>query len=267
MEFVKAIVLGIVEGITEFLPISSTGHLILVNEWLRFSASFTKLFDVFIQLGAMLAVVFYFSSRLLPFGKNIFQKKEIYSIWKKVIIAVFPAIIFGALLGDFIQSTLFNPVTVAIALMFGGLLLLVIEDYRHRAPIGSVQSLSYRTAFFIGCFQCLAMIPGTSRSAATIIGAMLLGASRQVAVEFSFFLAIPTLGAATVYSLVKHGVLMTMQEKLILLTGFWVSFFVAWVVIAGFMAYISKRDFKGFAYYRILLGLAVLVYFGFLKRG
>ena len=266
MEFVKAIVLGVVEGVTEFLPVSSTGHLILVNEWLRFSVSFTKLFDIFIQMGAMLAVVFYFSARLLPFGKNISQKKEIYSIWKKVILAVFPALILGALLGDFIQSTLFNPVTVAIALMVGGLLLLLIEDYRHRAPLGSIQSVSYRTAFLIGCFQCLAMIPGTSRSAATIIGAMLLGASRQVAVEFSFFLAIPTLAAATVYSLHKHGMIMSTHEGLILLTGFGVSFVVAWAVIAGFMSYISKRDFKGFAYYRILLGLAVLVYFGFLKH-
>jgi undecaprenyl-diphosphatase len=266
MEFLKAIVLGVVEGITEFLPISSTGHLILVNEWVRFSESFTKLFDVFIQMGAMLAVVFFFAPRLLPIGKNIFQKKEIYSIWKKVILAVFPALILGALLGNYIETTLFNPVTVAIALMFGGLLLLVIEDYRHRSPITSMQSVSYMTAFLIGCFQCLAMIPGTSRSAATIIGAMLLGTSRQVAVEFSFFLAIPTLAAATVYSLHKHGLVMTLHEKLVLLTGFGVSFVVAWIVIAGFMAYISKRDFKGFAYYRILLGLAVLVYFGFLKR-
>lgn len=265
MEFLKAIILGVVEGVTEFLPISSTGHLILVNEWVRFSQPFTQLFDIVIQLGAIFAVVVYFAGRLFPIGKSKFQRKEVYQMWKKVLLAVVPALVLGALLGDYIEKTLFNPITVAVTLLLGGLLLLVIEDIRHRAPISSIQSVSYGTAFYIGCFQCLALIPGTSRAAATIIGAILLGASRRVAVEFSFFLAIPTLGAATVYALHKHGATMSLHQLYLLLTGFIVSFFVAWVVIAGFMAYISRRDFKGFAHYRILLGVAVLLYFRFMK--
>ncbi|HBM15500.1 MAG TPA: undecaprenyl-diphosphatase [Lentisphaeria bacterium] len=264
MLILKAAVLGIVEGITEFLPISSTGHLIIVNQFISFDESFTNKFDVIIQLGAILAVVIYFKKALFPSKDEyrIFFKSRTFYIWKKIIAGVIPALIIGAIFHKKIESLLFNPTTVAIALILGGIILIAVEMKKKRIPkIESFENLSYLTAFYIGLIQCLAMIPGTSRSGATIVGALLLGCSRVIAVEFSFFLAIPTIGAATIYSIYKMGFNITASEIIILSVGFLVSFFVAWAVIAGFMNFISKKDFQFFGYYRILLGIIVLLFF------
>jgi len=261
-DYFSALILGIVEGITEFLPISSTGHLIIVNQFVGFTEQFANMFNVVIQLGAILSVVVYFRKRLIPSGNNkSSENQRIYHLWKKTIIGVIPALAIGALAGDYIEERLFNTTVVALALIVGGIILLYIENRKPLNRITSVDHLTYKTALLIGLIQCLAMIPGTSRSAATIIGAMLLGASRVVAAEFSFFLAIPTMAAASGYTLLKSGTLLTGHEFLVVACGFGVSFVVAWLVIAGLMNYISKRDFKPFAYYRIVFGLFVLAYF------
>lgn len=264
-DFFSATILGIVEGITEFLPISSTGHLIIVNEFIGFTGQFAKMFDVVIQLGAILSVVVYFWKRLIPLGHNNPSKnRRIFDLWKKTLVGVIPALGIGFLVGKYIEKLLFNTTVVAIALIVGGLILVYIENRKPSVRIRSIHDLSYRTAFFIGLIQCLAMVPGTSRSAATIIGAMLLGATRVVAAEFSFFLAIPTMVAASGYTLLKSGMLLTSHQVAVVACGFFVSFIVAWMVISAFMNYVSKKDFKPFAYYRIVLGIFVLTYFGFL---
>jgi undecaprenyl-diphosphatase len=262
-EIIKAVILGIVEGITEFLPISSTGHLILVNQFIAFSEPFTKKFDVIIQLGAIFSVVIYFRKKLLPMngGWSLFFQSEAYDIWKKTIVGVIPALFIGAFLHKKIEELLFNPTTVSVALVLGGVAIIILERWNKQATIQSMASLGYSTAFFIGSIQCLAMIPGTSRSAATIVGAMLLGCSRLVAVEFSFFLAIPTIFAATVFSIYKMGLSITSSEIVVLIVGFVISFVVAWLVVAEFMNFISTRNFKPFGYYRILLGGVILIYF------
>ncbi|HBW38201.1 undecaprenyl-diphosphate phosphatase [Desulfosporosinus sp. BICA1-9] len=264
-DFLSALILGIVEGITEFLPISSTGHLIIFNQFVGFTEQFANMFDVVIQLGAILSVVVYFRKRLIPFGNyKSSTNQKIFDLWKKTLVGVIPALGIGFLVADYIEERLFNTTVVAIALIVGGLILLYIENKRPSLRIKSMEQLTYRTAFFIGIIQCLAMIPGTSRSASTIIGAMLLGASRVVAAEFSFFLAIPTMVAASGYTLLKNGFILTPHEFLVVGFGFVVSFIVAWAVIAGFMSYVSKKDFKPFGYYRIVLGIIVLAYFSFL---
>ncbi|MFA5747150.1 MAG: undecaprenyl-diphosphate phosphatase [Candidatus Paceibacterota bacterium] len=263
IEIIKAAILGVVEGATEFLPISSTGHLILVNQWISFSNGFTAMFDIVIQLGAILSVVVYFWDRLWPFGKDAATSKTIWDTWFKAVTGVVPAIILGYFLGEMAQEKLFNPWVVAIALFVGGLILIFIEKKKQDPRFDSVQKMTYQTAFCIGLFQCLSMIPGTSRSAATIIGAMLLGVSRTAAVEFSFFLAIPTMVAASGYSLLKQGLSMTSSEAAILATGFVTAFLVAWASIKFLMNYIKNRDFKLFAYYRIILGALIIAYFLF----
>ncbi len=262
-DIIKAIILGVVEGLTEFLPVSSTGHLIIANEFVNFRGGFAKMFDVVIQLGAILSVLVYFWDKLFPFDRNktASEQLETWDIWKKTIVGVLPALVIGAVFGEYIEEKLFNPVTVAVVLLVGGIVLIGIEHRRPRNKMNSIVQLSYPTVILIGFIQCLAMIPGTSRSAATIIGAMLLGASRVVAAEFSFFLAIPTLFAASAYYLIKTGVLLTMVQVQTLVVGFGVSFLVAWIVIAGFMKFITKKDFKFFGYYRIVLGVAILIYF------
>lgn len=257
-DIIKAIVLGIVEGVTEFLPISSTGHLIIVNQWLSFREPFTLVFDVVIQLGAILAVVIYFWDRLWPFGRDAEKNKRTWSVWFKTIVAVVPSLVAGALLKDAIEAKLFNPLSVALALIVGGIALIAIERLMRRPKNASLVELSYPTALAIGVFQCLALVPGTSRSAATIIGAMLLGLSRVAAAEFSFFLAIPTIAAASAYSLLKHGASFTSSEITVLAVGFIVSFVVAFGVIKFLMKYIQSHTFTAFGWYRIALGALVL---------
>jgi undecaprenyl-diphosphatase len=266
-DIIKAIILGIVEGITEFLPVSSTGHLILVNQFITFDEQFTKMFDIVIQLGAILSVVVYFRKRLFTFVKEngSYLQSQTAELWKKAIIGVLPALVIGAMFGKRIQDSMFNPTVVALALVIGGIALILLENRKHREKISSIAMLDYKTILLIGLIQCLAMIPGTSRSAATIIGAMLMGCSRLVAAEFSFFLAIPTLFAASAYSLLKINFTMTSEEIIVLSVGFVVSFIVALLVIAGFMKYISRHNFKPFGYYRIILGGAILAFFLFVR--
>jgi len=261
LEIIKAIILGVVEGFTEFLPISSTGHLILVNQFLSFDKYFTVLFDIVIQLGAILAVLVYFIKKLWPFTKDQVKNKATLNIWYKTIVGVLPTILFGALFASFIKDKLFNPWVVAISLLVGGLVIIFIENKNKTAQIVSIEDLSYKMAFFIGLIQCLSMIPGVSRSASTIIGGMVLGTSRVVATEFSFFLAIPTMFAASVYSLLKYNGILDINQFFILIVGFVVSFGVALIIVKFLIGFVQKHDFKIFGYYRIILGIIVLLYF------
>ncbi|MCX7821365.1 MAG: undecaprenyl-diphosphate phosphatase [Brevinematales bacterium] len=261
MDFLKAIVLGIVEGITEFLPISSTGHLIILNEFISFGNSFEKTFDIVIQLGAILSVVFYFWDKIYPFKKDRLKQTENLVLWLKIGVAVIPAIIIGALAGSKIQEYLFNPLVVAIMLIIGGVVIYFLDKNDKKFKYNSLGEISFKVAFFIGLFQCLSFVPGTSRAAATIIGAMILGLSREAAVEFSFFLAIPTMIMASSYSLLKIGFNISPKEWGILITGFIVSFFVAYGVIAFFINYVRSKNFIPFAIYRIFLGIIVLLFF------
>ncbi len=261
IDIIKAIILGIVEGLTEFLPVSSTGHLIIINEWLSFSESFTTTFDIVIQLGAILAVVVLFFNRLWPFNKEKDEMMKVFRLWGLAVVGVLPAVFFGVLFDDIIEQYLFNPIVVAIMLIVGGIVFFVVEGRHEEVKITEVGELSFKTAFFIGLIQCLAMVPGTSRSASTIIGGMFLGLSRVVAAEFSFFLAIPTMVGATGYSLLKASFGFGMNEVVILAVGFIVSFIVALFVIKVFLDYVKKHDFKVFGYYRIGLGVMVLLYF------
>lgn len=262
--FLIVIILGIVEGMTEFLPVSSTGHMILVERFIGnggFSKSFMDSFLIIVQLGAILAVVLYFWKDLTPFVKDKNQLVSRIRLWAKVIIGVLPAGIIGFLLDDYISEYfLDNVFVVATSLIFFGIILIVIEKfYKSEGSIDTIGKLSYKLAFAIGFFQCLAMIPGTSRSGATIIGSLLLGLSRGVATEFSFFLAIPTMFGATLLKLLKNGVNFTAQEWQLLGVGSLVSFIVAYLVIRWFMSYIKKRDFVFFGVYRIVLGIIVLL--------
>lgn len=261
LDTIKAAFLGVVEGITEFLPVSSTGHLILINQFVSFGKDFTVLFDVVIQMGAITAVLVYFRKKLWPFTGDKMKDKETRILWSKTIIGVLPVLFFGAIFAHFIQDKLFTPWVVATALFIGGLIILAIEKKERKATITSVSGLSFKTAFLIGLAQCLSMIPGTSRSAATIIGAMLLGASRDVAAEFSFFLAIPTMFAASAYSLLKYRSPLTAEQIFILFVGFFVSFAVALSVTKFFIRYIRENTFKVFGYYRIALSVLVALYF------
>lgn len=254
IDILKSIFLGIVEGITEFLPISSTGHLILLNEWIGFDKQFTEFFDIFIQLGAILAVIVFFWRKLWPI--NI-------KVWSRIIVAVIPALIIGALLGDYIKEMFFNFQVVAMALILGGLIIILIEKRQIIPKYNSIEELPWSIVFLIGLIQCLAMIPGTSRSAATIIGALILGSSRVLAVEFSFFLAIPTMIAASGYGLLKHGLVIDNNQILILSVGFLTSFVVALLVIKFLIKFIKINNFIPFAYYRIILGVLVVLYFLF----
>lgn len=261
LDILKAIILGVVEGFTEFLPISSTGHLILVNQFVSFDKEFTVLFDIVIQLGAILAVLFYFIKKLWPFTIDKTHNKKTMTIWYKTIVGVLPAMVLGFFLVDFITQKLFTPWVVAVSLLVGGVIIIFIERKHKSADIVAIEDLSYKQAFSIGLVQCLAMIPGVSRSGATIMGSMVLGASRMVATEFSFFLAIPTMLAASVYSLLKYKGVLSMAQVWIVLVGFVVSFVVALCVIRFLIGFVQKQSFKIFGYYRIVLGILIILYF------
>jgi undecaprenyl-diphosphatase len=258
MDLINAVVLGVIEGLTEFLPISSTGHLIIVNQWFYFSDGFTKIFDIVIQLGAILAIVFLYWSRVNPFGKEEVERRGVFELWKKSIVAVVPALFFGFLFAKVIEQKLFNPEVVAIALILGGVVIIFAERMVPKGAEGSIENISLKQAFTIGLIQCLAMVPGTSRSGATIIGAMLLGVPRKTATEFSFFLAIPTMFAASGYSLLKVGTSFSVHEILILLLGFVVSFLTALYVVKKFVKFIENNSFTNFGFYRIALGIIIL---------
>ncbi len=261
----KAIILGIIEGLTEFLPVSSTGHLILANDYLKFEGEFANLFAIVIQSGAILAVLIYFRSKVFPSFKSTEGLKSYISLWLKVIVGIIPAGFLGVVLGldELIENYLFKPVPVALALIAGAFLIIAAENGQKRIRVHDENDITYAQAFIVGCAQCMALIPGMSRSASTIIGGLFLGFSRPVAAEFSFFLAIPTLLGASLIKLLKAGFDFTSFEWVVLGVGTFVSFVVAYVVIAFFMNYIKKHDFKAFAYYRIVLGAIVLISFLF----
>lgn len=261
--FIVVIILAIVEGLTEFVPVSSTGHMILVEKFInspQISQSFLNSFLVIIQFGAILSVVVYFWKDLHPFLKDKKEFQERMSLWSKIIAGVIPAGVIGLMLDDYIESIMDGAHIVAAALIIYGIIFILIEDKMKIVPkVNSLKELSYKLAIAIGFFQCLAMIPGTSRSGATIIGALLLGVSRGVAAEFSFFLAIPTMAGATLLKLVKNGVSFTTLEWQLLLLGMVVSFIVAYIVIKWFMGYIRTKTFKAFGYYRVAVGILVLL--------
>ncbi len=266
LEILKAVVFGIVEGVTEWLPVSSTGHLILLDEFLQLkvSAEFLEMFNVVIQLGAILAVVVLYFGRLNPFEKSAKERKQTWGLWAKVAVAVVPSAVMGFLLDDWMDAHLYNYKVVAAALIAYGVVFLFLEKRKKMAKIDNVYDIGWKTAFFIGCFQCLALIPGTSRSGATILGAILLGVARPAGAEFSFFLAIPTMLGASGLKLLKFllsGVSAGGLEIAVLLTGCGVSFLVSVLVIRALMEYVRRHSFFAFGVYRILLGLAVLGYF------
>lgn len=269
MGILKAIILAIVEGITEFLPISSTGHLIILEEIIKLSdnKNFTTSFEVIIQFGAILSVIIYFWKYIWPFSGNENDRKEKWNMWLKIIVAFLPAAIIGLLFEKKIEQYLFNSFTVSLALIFFGIVIILIEFHmkNNNKRIDNINDISYSKAFLIGIFQCLAMIPGTSRSAATIIGGLLLGLNRIISAEFSFFLAIPTIFGASMLKVIKNGLIFTSYEWLLIIIGFITSFIVAWIVIALFMNYIKRRSFSVFGYYRIILGIIILLLY-FLKK-
>ena len=268
IEILKAVFLGIVEGITEWLPISSTGHMILVDEFLQLNASdeFKEMFFVVIQLGAILAVISLFFKRLWPLSrgeKGIGIKKDVLSLWGKILAACVPVAVIGILLDDRITELFFNYKTVAAALFVYGVLFIFVERGRGtaNAVISETSGITYKTALFIGLFQVLALIPGTSRSGATIIGGILIGMSRTAAAEFSFFLAVPVMLGASFLKLLKFGLAFSAMELAMLISGFIAAFIVSMLAIRFLMSFVKKHDFKVFGWYRIILGAAVLAWF------
>lgn len=271
IEILKVVFLGIVEGITEWLPISSTGHMLLVDEFITLDASdsFKDMFFVIIQLGAILAVVTIFWNKMWPFQmkdktQSVF-KKDTWSMWFKTVVACIPGAVVTLLFDDFIEAHLHTAVVISIALIFYGIAFIVIENWnKTRTPkVETLNDITYKTAFFIGMFQVLSIIPGTSRSGATIIGALLLGVSRVAAAEFTFFLAVPVMFGLSALKLIKFGLSFTSAELAILIMGCVVAYLVSIVVIKFLMGYIKKHDFKIFGWYRIVLGVIVLLYFAF----
>lgn len=269
LEIIKAIFFGIVEGITEWLPISSTGHMILLNELVKLDVSkeFYDMFQVVIQLGAIIAVVILFWKQIWPVKKEkekLTLDKNILSLWGKILVACVPAAIVGVLFDEVFEKLFYNYVCVAIALIVFGIAFIIIENKNKgkNSKINSLAELSYNTVLLIGIFQLIAAIfPGTSRSGATIVGALLLGVSRTVAAEFTFFLAIPVMFGASLLKLVKFSFAFTGMELAILLVGMIVAFITSMFIIKFLMSYIKKHDFKVFGYYRIVLGVIVLLYF------
>lgn len=279
IEFLKAVLFGIVEGITEWLPISSTGHMILLDEFVKLDVSpeFWEMFLVVIQLGAILAVVVLFWNQIWPFGRKhnpcpvkqegflSWCKKDTFIMWFKIIIACLPAAVVGLFFDEFFESLFYNGVCVAIALIVFGIGFILIENRNRQmnVKVSSLSEITYKTALIIGLFQLIAAIfPGTSRSGATILGALMIGVSRTVAAEFTFFLAIPVMLGASLLKVLKFGFSFTGNELMILLIGMTTAFIVSIIVIRFLMGYIKKHDFKVFGWYRIILGIVVLVYFG-----
>ena len=270
IEIIKAILFGIVEGITEWLPISSTGHMILLNDLIKLNVTdeFYSMFEVVIQLGAILAVVLIYFKEIFPwgFGKNKKDTKKTLNLWGKILVACIPAAVLGLLLDDWLDAHLYNSVVVALALIIYGIIFIIIE----RKKVGtrktkSIDDISYKQAFQVGMFQLLSLVPGTSRSGSTIIGGLLVGLDRKVAATFTFFLAIPVMVGASLLKILKYflktGTAFTSLEWSILIVGCIVAFIVSIVVIKFLMNYIKKHDFQVFGWYRIVLGILVLIYF------
>ena len=282
-EIIKAIIFGIVEGVTEWLPISSTGHLILVEQFLKFnevSPDFWNMFQVVIQFGAILAVVVLYIKKIWPFttdkekgikksGPLSYLNKDIMNLWGKILVACIPAAVIGLLFDEVFERLFYNPFCIAIALIVFGVAFIFIENRKQKKKNkkDTTDKITYKDALIIGCFQLIAAIfPGTSRSGATIIGSLLLGLSRPNAAEFTFYLAIPTMFGASLLKILKFGLSFTGMELTLLLVAMAVSFIVSILVIKFLMSYIKKHDFKAFGYYRIILGIIVLAYFVLLNK-
>lgn len=273
LEIIKAIILGIVEGITEWLPISSTGHMILVDEFLKLNVSpeFKEMFLVVIQLGAIMAVVVLYFKKLLPFsfeGKKLKWEKNTLVMWLKILVSCVPAAIVGVLFDDKLEELFYNWQTVSAMLIIFGILFIIIERFNKgkEAKINTIDDFTYKTALIIGIFQLIAAVfPGTSRSGATIVGALLIGVSRAAAAEYTFFLAVPVMFGASALKLVKFGFGFTLQEAVILAIGMAVAFAVSILAIKFLVGYIKKHDFTAFGWYRIVLGAAVILYFAIAK--
>ncbi|MBV4432030.1 undecaprenyl-diphosphate phosphatase [Clostridium tyrobutyricum] len=262
---IKAIIIGIVEGVTEFLPISSTGHMIIVGDLINFSApayrkAYVDMFEIVIQLGAILAILVLYWNKISGSLKNLTPGKWGFKLWCNIIIAFIPAAVIGFLLDDIIQAKLFNSITVACALILGGFLMIFMENkYRRGNKTDRIENVTAKQALKIGCFQCLSLWPGMSRSASTIMGAWTSGLTNVAAAEFSFILAIPTMIAATGFSLLKVKITMTTPEIIVLIIGFVVSFIVALVVVDKFISFLKRKPMKVFAIYRIFIGVLVLI--------
>lgn len=281
LDIIKSIILGIIEGITEWLPISSTGHLIIANEFIKLGTSdaFKEMFNVVIQLGAILAVVVIYFKKMWPFTLNKelgysyitkgkgYIKKDVMDMWLKVIVAILPAAVIGIPLDDVFETHFHNYIVVALALIIYGILFIVIEKRNKSTTpkVGSIADITYKTALYIGLFQALSLIPGTSRSGSTILGAIIIGVSRVAAAEFSFYMAVPVMFGASLIKLLKFGLSFTSTELLILLVGMATAFIVSVIAIKFLMSYIKKRDFTAFGYYRIVLGVVIVVYFLLVK--
>ena len=267
IELLKIILIGIIEGITEWLPVSSTGHMLLFDAFLPLKATegFKEMFFVVIQLGAILAVVVMFYKKMIPLGKNekLYVKKDVLSMWLKVAIACIPSAVLGLIFDEMLEKYFGGAISIAAMLIFYGILFIVIERLnRGKAPkIDSISDIGYKTAIIIGLFQVLSMIPGTSRSGATIIGALIIGVSRVAAAEFTFFLAVPTMLGASALKLIKFGFNFTKAEVLTLLLGSAVAFTVSVLAIKFLMSFVKRHDFKLFGYYRIALGIIVILVF------
>ena len=267
LEILKAAVLGIVQGITEWLPISSTGHLILFNEFLKLDCSkeFWELFEVIIQLGSILAVIVLYFNKLNPFSpkKNVTEKKDTWSMWIKVIVGSVPVAIAGIFLNDYLPD---HPVIIAIALIVYGVLFIILENKNNKPAINSISELSFKKSLGIGLFQTLSIIPGTSRSGSTIMGGIILGTSRPIAAEYSFFLALPAMAGASLLRIYKYisdaGVKFSSNEITVLIVGTLTSFIVSVFAIKFLMDYIRRHDFKAFGWYRIILGIVIIAFFG-----
>lgn len=268
IELLKIIFLGIVEGITEWLPVSSTGHMLLVDAFIHtdMTQSFKDMFFVVIQLGAIIAVIVEFWSQMNPFvnveGNGVRIKRSVFNMWVKVVVAFLPSAVFGLFLNDFLEENFGTPLTIAIMLIVYGIAFIVIERWnKTRVPkINTMKEITYQTALIIGMFQVLSMIPGTSRSGATIIGALLIGVSRVVAAEFTFFLAVPTMLGASAFKLLKFGLHFSLSEVIALIVGMVVAYVVSIFVIKFLMNYIKRRDFQIFGWYRIALGIIVILF-------
>ena len=263
----KTIIIGLIEGITEWLPISSTGHMILANEFIKLDVSdaFWEMFEVVIQLGAIMAVVVLYFKTLFPwgFGKTKDDTKNTFSLWFKIIVGCIPCAVIGLLFDDIINEKFYNPWTVAVTLILYGVLFILIENVHKnkKARVDNINNLSYLDALKVGLFQVLSIIPGTSRSGATILGGLIIGLDRKVAANFTFFLAIPVMFGASLLKIVKFGFAFTTSEIVVLLVGMITAFIVSIIAIKFLLKYIKNNDFKVFGYYRIVLGIIVLLYF------
>lgn len=269
MEIIKVIILGLIEGITEWLPISSTGHMILLNEFINLNVSeeFMEMFLVVIQLGAILSVIFLYFKKLNPFKKDKEERQNTIDLWIKVLIGCIPAGIIGLLFDDLIDKYFYNSLTVSITLIVYGVLFIIVENKRKnkKTTINNLKEITPKLALSIGVFQLLALIPGTSRSGATILGGLMLGMNRSIAAEYTFFLAIPIMAGASLLKILKFGLIFSSSELIILVIGLITAFVVSLITIKYLLKYIKKNDFKIFGWYRIILGIIIILYFAFFK--